>query len=76
MSLPSILFLPERIRDIVKLFAAAQGLGEGETDPGAAEGGTGTTPGTGGGGMTQETGEGEIAATPGTTGALSNESCN
>ena len=69
MSLRRFLF-PGHSHDVVELFAAARGLGEGATDLGAAEGGTGTTPGTGGGGMTPGTGEGEIAATPGTTGAL------
>jgi len=50
--------------------AAAQGLGEGATDPGAVEGETGMTPGTEEGETEtiRGTGEGEIAATPGITG--------
>ena len=49
-------------------FAAAQGLGEGATDPGAVEGGIGMTPGIEEGETTPGTGAGEIAATPGITG--------
>ena len=67
----SLRYFPGRILDFVKLFAAARGLGDGATDPEAEEGGTGTTPGTEGGAMTLGIGEEEIAATPGTTGALS-----
>ena len=54
------------------LYAAAQGLGEGATDPGAVEGEIGTTPGTEEGETTPGTGAGGIAATPGITGKLSN----
>ena len=51
--------------------AAAQGLGEGATDPGAVEGEIGMTPGIEEGETTPGTGAGGIAATPGITGRLS-----
>ena len=48
--------------------AAAQGLGEGATDPGAVVGGIAMTLGIEEGETTPGIGAGEIAATPGITG--------
>ena len=57
--------------NIFFLFAAAHGLAEGVTDPGAVEGEIGMTPGIEEGETTQGIGAEGIAATPGITGRLS-----